>query len=110
MQFETIQELVQYAEKKYNTPFTKSKANLYVADINISELGLFSNILEQAYLTVNFSKREWNIGFKWKVKERNGYDSKILESYIELPIFEEDEEGNYVSKGSKYRYEETKLI
>ena len=78
--FDSIEDLVQYAEDKYKVNCTKAKSNLFTSEVDLETLGLFGTLLERAYITINFrSPGCWSIGFKWKVNKRNSFDSKTLE-------------------------------
>jgi hypothetical protein len=80
LNFNSIEDLVDYAESKYNVKCSKVKANLYTAEIELQTLGLFGRLVERAYITINYRKESvWSIGFRWKVKDREKFDSKALE-------------------------------
>ncbi len=78
--FDSIEDLVKYAETKYSINCTKVKSNLFTSEVDKGTLGLFGTLIERAYITINFRKPGcWSIGFKWKVNRREGFDSKTLE-------------------------------
>ena len=78
--FDSIEDLVKYAETKYGINCVRVKSNLFTSEVDRSTLGLFGTLIERAYITINFRKPGcWSIGFKWKVNRRERFDSKTLE-------------------------------
>jgi hypothetical protein len=78
--FDSIEDLVKYAETKYSINCTKVKSNLFTSEVDPNTLGLFGTLIERAYITINFRKPGcWSIGFRWKVNRRDRFDSKTLE-------------------------------
>jgi hypothetical protein len=78
--FDSIEELVKYAEAKYSITCVKVKSNLFTSEVDLSTLGLFGTLIGRAYITINFRHPDyWSIGFRWKVNRRDTFDSKTLE-------------------------------
>jgi hypothetical protein len=82
--FDSIEDLVRYAETKYSIDCTRIKSNLFTSEVDRGTLGLFGTLIERAYITINFRKPgSWSIGFKWKVNGREKFDSRTLEDRFE---------------------------
>ena len=92
---DTIEEFIEYAEKKYRVSFTKKNNVTYYSESLVDNAGIFQKVLEECYIILyapkaiilnpNASriggyKSNWSLGLRFKFKGRSKPETIGLEN------------------------------